>query len=755
MNVKDQIELVQGTRRAIFLRDDAGWRPDWFYESERPMLRFKDHEWLSIGHVHPSYAAEAERVGDGAVFRGEAHYGKTAVAWTVTVTPDPEGEGFTVETAFRPAETLELLEAYTSYETPYEYDGTEESTTITGQNPVVQFRGEDRVSPPVWRHPAWSYSREQASHQTAPCHTPLLLHAVRDADGGNARYSAILGDWNVCRVHDVYQTPTRAYTNERGVFWGGNGEQLRGYKFIVGAFNWQSAFAKDPNVLFPGGEDHRQRVVLRYAGTCPGGTLDAFCLQSWERCARLSWPRAGRVPAYDRAAQHNVTWAAAAGWLRDAVTGPKETPGFFHPERGFATYAPGTRPKFDKDYGWNWWPQWCGALNLRAWLLGDKELTARCAEYDDRFADYAQKNNYHERAITGALSILPTLWWLQGAGRDGKMRDILHAPLQQAAAASRQENGGTRKLDYGAQANTAEGFLLAANIYNEAEFTEQAQVLLAEINTQLDEHFWEFNCGKTGNLMHGNQMRPFGLAHACLANLLLYKQSGREEHRLAAERFMRYMIGVCYTTHNSSQDPDFDFRGWANGSIAGRDQIAEFPPWETMNSLMAVSPLLDAGTAPLGLCHALWYITRTGLAAYPIARTLKRVHGEDYAIRYLPRTEIGSERDFYDPLPYLAYENPYDQTMLASYQGSDALLAHLVYGNGLARAQDDRLGVYVPAAVRCDPDLATARDVHVWNPLAEEVVTSLIVSWPDGTETRRDLTAPARQCLQLRCEVEK
>ncbi len=732
----ERIEIRHGTRTAVFVRDAAGWRPDWFYAGDRPMLRFKDHEWLSIGHAHPTHAREAEQTEAGAIFRGETLYGQVSVAWRVRVQPDHEGDGFVVETCFRPAASVELLEAYTSYECPYDYDGSETSTTVVGQNPVVQYRGEERITPPVWRHPAWSYSREQAVHQTAACNTPLLCHAVENADGTNARFLALLGDWTVCRVRDVYLTPTRAYTNERGALWGGDKPQMRGYKYIVGAFNWQSAFAKDPNVLFAADEDHCQRVVLQFWNECPGATLDAFFLQAWERTARLSWPTDGRVEAFDRAAERGVTWQAAAGWLYDTITADVETKGFFHPERGFTTYSPGTRPKFDKDYGWSWWPQWCGPLNVRAYLTADQALAARCAQYDERFAAYAQKSNYHERAIVGALTVLPTLWWLQGPGRDSQMTEILREPLRKALKASRAENGGVRALDYGAQANTAEGFLLAAELYGEESFDAQAKVLLDEVNTQLDGHFWEFNCGKTGNLMHGNQMRPFGLGHASLANLLVFLREGDRARLTAAQRFMRFMIAVCYTTFNASKDPDFDFRGWANGSIAGRDQIAEFPPWETMNSLMAVASLLDADEEHDGnhsLCHALWCISRTGLAAYPAARTRKRVHGEDYAIQYVPREDVASERDFYDVLPYLAYENPYDQTMLASYQGSDALMAELVFGNGLARADDDRLGVFVPEAFRATSALASARTVHVWNPLDAAVETTVRTTWPDNS----------------------
>ena len=63
----------------------------------------------------------------------------------------------------------------------------------------------------------------------------------------------------------------------------------------------------------------------------------------------------------------------------------------------------------------------------------------------------------------------------------------------------------------------------------------------------------------------------------------------------------------------------------------------------------------------------LWYVARTGLAQFPGARTLKRVLDESMQVHYVPREQIASERGFYDTLPYLAYENPRDQTLLVSF----------------------------------------------------------------------------------------
>jgi hypothetical protein len=249
---------------------------------------------------------------------------------------------------------------------------------------------------------------------------------------------------------------------------------------------------------------------------------------------------------------------------------------------------------------------------------------------------------------------------------------------------------------------------------------------------------------------HGGQLRPLGVSHAVAANLEAYRRIGNKAYLTAAHRFARYLIAILYTTHNGSADPDFDWRGWANGSNGGRDQIAEFPPWETCNGFMYPLALLEAGVVEPGLLDTAWYFARTGLAQFPAARGMKRIYDRRGAIRHRSRRSIASERDYYDSLPYLAYENPLDQTMLASYQGTDCLLAEFALAGGLATAADERLGVIVPAATRLDPELARRRTVYVWNPLREAVKTRVSVTWPDGRREGRPLSIRPRCVAEAR-----
>jgi hypothetical protein len=744
----DRIEIVNGAKRAVFLRTIDGWAPDWFYQGGRPMLRFKDHEWLSVGHVRPCHAVEVKRIRRGAVFGGACEYGGVRVAWTVRVAADSLGGGFTVETTFVAAEAVELLEAYTAFETPYEYDGSEHVTTVIGMNPVSQWRGGEQVTPPIWKHPAWVYSRPQAVRITGPCSAPYLCQALAGGDGSNARYTTVVGDWTVCRVRDLYATPTRTVVGDGAGAGEAQRRGLRGYKFIVGALNWSSAFAKDPNVLFKARVKHRQRVAVDFDGAMPGGSLDAMLLAAWERAAAADIPPDGRTEALDLAKRRGVSWSAATEWLRGVFCG-RGAEGLFRPAEGLVTYAPGTRPKFDQQYSWYWWPQWAGHLRYRALVLNDGELAAACDRYDAEFAARAGRFYYNGPTIAVSISVLPSLWWMYGCGGAGPLADALRGIMAKAAETSRAENGRPRDMDYGFQAVAAEAFLLSAKVFGDPAQADQARVLLAEINEQLDGRFWEFNVAERSNMMHGGQIRPMGHGHAALANYLAWLQCGRPEHLAAARRFARLLVAIQYASHNGSADPEFDWRGWANGTNAGRDQYAEFPPWETSNSLLAVAAMIEDQDLDPGIQQCLWYFARTGLAQFPAARTLKRVLDESMHVRYVPRDSIGSERGYYDTLPYLAYENPHDQTLLASYQGTDCLLGELVFGGRLASADDGRLSVLVPRAARMDAREVAERLVYVWNPLEWAVGSTVTVRWPDGSTAAKAVEVPPRSGLRV------
>ena len=367
-----------------------------------------------------------------------------------------------------------------------------------------------------------------------------------------------------------------------------------------------------------------------------------------------------------------------------------------------------------------------------------------CDRYDAEFAARAGDFYYHGPTVAVSISALPSLWWMYGCGGAGPLVEAFRNIMARALEGSRAENGKERRMDYGFQAVAAEAFLLGAKIFGDPAQAEQAHVLLGEINAQLEGNFWEFNVAERANVMHGGQIRPMGHGHAALANYLAHRATGRPEYLAAARRFARYLVAIQYASHNNSADPEFDWRGWANGTNGGRDQYAEFPPWETSNSLIAVAAMLEDQDLEAGFQQCLWYFARTGLAQFPAARTLKRILDESMQVRYVPRDSIASERGYYDTLPYLAYENPHDQTLLASYQGTDCLLGELVFGGRLAAASDERLSVIVPRAAMMDARELQERLVYAWNPLAEAASATITARWADGTSTAQPVQVPPR-----------
>ena len=740
----NKIEVTNGNKRAVFNRTDKGWTPGWFYEGDREMLRFKDHQWLTFSHVQEDTAQEAKTHPDGgAEFKGMTLYGKTEVPWAVSVRPDPLGDGFVVECSFTPAKSIELVEAYATFETPYDYDGEEVATTVIGMNPVFKWRGGRQLSPPIWKLPGWLYTRPQAARITGPCNAPYLCQSLEPVGGDPPRHIMVVGDWTVCRGRDVFVTPTRDTKNAPpGAF--GNAADKKGYKYIVAAMNWSSAWAKDPNVFFKGGEAHRQRLAIDFSTALPGATNDEFYLKAWQRACAFSFPNDGKVEANERTSARGVTWQSATEWMHDKFRG-KYSQFFFDPERGHGGYALGSRPKAWDSYHWGAWQQWGGPLHYRAALLGDEELAACCKKYDARYAEHKKKNP------GGGVGpgLMPGIWWARREGGKGPFAEALKRVVENSYEVSIAENGKKRKMDWGYQCTVAEALFLGYITWGETAFRDQAELLIKEINPRLDENFWSFNCGAADALVHGGQVRSHGHSHGILANVLAHEVLGGDEYLATAHRFGRFLLSMCYACHNGSKDPEFDFRGWCNGSNGGRDQIAEFPPWETAVGLLGLAGLMSTLDVEPGFHDVLWYFARTGLAQYPAARTLKRILGEDYSIHYIPREEIASEQDFYDASEYLSYENPYDQTLQANYQGTDGLLVDLVMGGGLARADDDRLGVFVPDAALLDMNQLTRREVHVWNPLRETIRSKVTVTWPDRSTAEQGVTVPPREKVKV------
>lgn len=721
------------------------------------MLRFKDHSFLNIGHVEPTEGRLISQSESALTFGGTESFGSTDVAWEVSVSvPVDGGGGFSVRTTLRPVTSpVEVLEAMSTFETPYEYDGNEESTTVIAQQPVFRSRGGKEINGAGYVHPHWYYGRAGRAHLTYPSSSPLLAHRIAAADGSNARYTTIIGNWDFTDVHDLFAQPTRN-ANDNDVASGAGGVKLgmRGFKYLVGAVNWNNSLYKDPNVLVESARGLRQALIVDFARALPGGTWDAWLARGWERVCRVHFPASGRLAAHEVHVSTGASWSAASEWLVEQFNKPQGMPGFFYPENGIAVYAPGTRPKWDRGVKF-FAAQWTGPLSYLAEILDRPDF----AQASDRLealavedADAKQKAEavwtigwmpqfvalLRKDAIAG---VRPETRQLTSDYISRRTEFVLNPPA-----------GSTKRGDGGMLAWDAMGNLLAARLFDREKRLAAGVEILQRVNTKLDDDFWGFNCAAEGDLVGGGQARPFGHGVAIAANMLAWQETGNDAYLRAAERFGNLTLAMHFITWNESPSLDLDTRGWAHGSTGGRDQWAQIPPWETGFALQQLAPLLVAGKGRTGFYDVLWYFARTGLAQFPKARTMKRLYKPDMSITYRPIHEIASEREFYLKLPYLAYENPWDQTLLAGYQGVEPLMISAFLGSGLVRAQDDRVQAIVPGAATYD-DLAGGFDVHLWNPTNEPIRTMLEV----GNLTRRAIsvpaepfTVPAREMLRVR-----
>ncbi|NQT93655.1 MAG: hypothetical protein HQ559_12920 [Lentisphaerae bacterium] len=730
MTDTEKMEVTNGGRRAVFVKDERGWTPDWFYEGDRQMLRFKDHQWLSIGQVHPDHAANAERLPDGgARFSCKSTYGITEVKWSVTVRPDPEDTGLIAECVIEPAANIELLEAYSTFETPYDYDGTETAITTIGMNPTVKWEGSRLVTPETWKNPAWAYSRVQSVRALAPSHAPFLCQALEPVNGDQARYITVAADWSFGRVRDICVHPTRNTPNDPpSAFY--KPAETRGYKYLLGAVNWSSATVKDPNVQFERDRPNRQRLAINFSTELPGGTMDSFYQQGWERVRAFDIPADGRVAAYDAVTSRGVTWRSAMDWMRDMFSGDG-TEEYFLPEKGLGCYTPGTRPVAG-GHGWYHWGMYGPRLRYRAEVTAEKGFERHCDVCDKSYAEYDRKNP----AVHICSDQMPSAWWAYHHKGEGDLADTMKAHAGRSLEFSIGENKTGRTGGYDTQAHRAEAYFLTGLTHGKDEFIDQGLLLLEELHQVLDKDFWGFNSA-------------MGYGRAGRACILAGQTTGDPRHMQYARRYARYGLARCYATHNDSPDPDFDYRGWCNGTLTGRDLISECPPWETSVGLLCFVSLMEHMDLDPGFYDVVWYFARTGLAQFPAARTIKRVYDQSGKVSYVPRDSIESERAFYDVFPYLAYENPHDQTLSATYQGADCLTGELVFGDGLAAADDDRLCVIVPRAATFEPAEITERKMVVWNPLAEPVETTISAKWPDGTISKETVTAPSRKVVHM------
>lgn len=727
---QERRELRNGEQSVTFIDSGRGFRPEWFRAGGRPMLRFKDHEWLNIG---------AERVVSGALeaqddrallFGGKVTFAGTAVRWSVRVAlPADGGAGFTITTALIPQdEDIEVLEALSSFELPYEYDGTEHGTTLISQQPFYRYEGEKQLNGAGFMQPLWYYGRVGRAHLTYQSATPLLVHRIQNADGGNARWTMLLGNWDVCTSKDVYTQPTRNLSGDAtdAPVFPDAALQIkagrRGTKFLMGAVNWSNSLHKDPNILVEAKSGLRQELTVDFAGAPPGGTQDAWAMSGWERVARIHLPASGRVPAFEVARARGASWPAAAQWLAEQFVKPEGCPGLFNIESGSTVYAPHTRPKWDNGIPF-FTGQFSGPLAYLGTVWNDDAILKAAQQTEDYFV----KDTAHAPEVMWTIGPTPmyvsALRKLKLVGGTPETMRKVEDYIRRRAAYVANPPADAKRGDGGIFAWEAYTNLLAADVFDRKHHEGLAREFLERVNAKLDADFWTFNCAAENDLVGAGQSRPFGHAIAATANVLAWQRFEDPKYLKAAERFRNLLLSMHFIAYNESPSPDLDTRGWAHGSTGGRDQLAQLPPWETGHALLQLGYLLGAGLGRAGVYDVLWLHSRTGLAQFPKARSLKRIFKPDMTVTYRPIESLASEREFYLKFPYLAYENPWDQTMLAPYQGVEPILLSLFYGGGIAAATDDRVLAVVPEVPQFSASVAKTFTVELWNPLAETVST--------------------------------
>ena len=730
----DRIVLKNGTQTASFVQDGSACRPEWMRLGRRPMLRFKDHEFLNIGGLRVTQGELREQSQTSLLFGGRANLARVEVEWSVRVSAPADGaSGFTVTTRFVPLDQpIEALEALTAFELPYEYDGAEKLMTVMCQQPVYRLEDGKETSGAGYAYPFWYYAKPGAAHLTYFSASPLMVNRVCNKDGSNERCTMLIGNWDVCSVHDMFAQPTRSLSDiPQDVPFPDKelraAPGLRGMKFLLGAVNWNASLHKDPNVVVDPGVGLSQEVTVDFAAGLPDGRWDAWLAAGWERMVRIHFPRGGRMPAWEVAKAQGASWIEAAEWLAEQFEKPGGCPGFFYPERGTCVYSPHTRPKWDHGVE-GFCGQWTGPLAYLGHVWKDEAISRAADRLEGIFNRDRAHPPEHVWTVGPTPQYVAVMRKAHIAGISDEARDKVEDYLKRRTEFVLNPPKGARRGDPGILAWDALANLLAADLFDTRKREAAAKELLARVNKELDGAFWTFNCAALGDLVGAGQARPFGHAVALTANALAWQRLGEEEYLTAAERFGNLLLGLHFITWNESPSPDLDTRGWAHGSTGGRDQWAQMPPWETSFSLQQLACLICAGRGRAGFYDVLWLHSHTGLAMFPKARTMKRLYTPAMSITYRPIDSLATEREFYRRLPYLAYENPWDQTMLAGYQGVEPLVLSLYYGGGLVRTGDDRVLALVPQTATFDGQVARQFTVELWNPLDEPVETALYVT---------------------------
>ena len=738
----NKIILQNKDMSITFVETSLGvFRPEWIREKTRPMLRFKDHEWLNVGGTRVTEGALVLQNERELRFSGTVVYGQSEIAWQVDVlVPEDGGEGFTVKSRILPTEEVELLEGLTAFETPYEYESNDEDRmTVISQQPVYTSHNNEVIGDAGFRQPLWYYAPPTLAHLTYPSSTPLMYNKISNADGSNVRHTVIMGNWDNTTVKDIYVLPTRSgfgRSNNEVVFHYDaenirTSKSARGMKFMVGTLNWHTSLHKDPNMLI-GREGISQEVTIVTKGELDT-TYDALLAESWSRVIAAHLPQNGVLEAYNIYRDKGISWLNATEWLKERIENPDTDPIIYSAEKKTICYTENTRPR-PQSGNTSFMPSTTGQLTgpfaYIGKIWGDNEYT----EISDKLMV-----DFHEALKGYSPNRTATIGWapmILGMLRKGQLNGFPAEIKSELIRVISERNDyilnpieGKPVPDSGSKAFDAANTLLAGKIFGDEKLVADGIAMIDGVNELLDGNFWNFNCATVGDLVGAGQARPFGHTIAITANIFAHELTGKAEYLKNAKRFADLASSMHFIAYNESPAVDLDTRGWAHGSTGGRDQTAQMPPWETGLALQQFALLMERGEARDSIYDIYWYFAKNGLGQFPKARILKRGYRHVknvWEVCYRPVETLATERDFYLNYAYLAYENPWDQTMLALYQGAEPVIQSMLFGDGLVYAKNAKVQTIIPAVANYDASVKDSFVLHIWNPLNHAQTTDLV-----------------------------
>ncbi|MCM8785572.1 MAG: hypothetical protein NC827_05350 [Candidatus Omnitrophica bacterium] len=712
----DKIELKNGEQSVTFVKNkNWTYSPEWFWEGDTPMLRFKDHEFLNIGFLRIKEGNLIRKEKNKILFGGNVKFEKANVEWSVEIKKIENESGFYIKTKFKPIDfSIEILEGMSFFETPYEYDDQSEILTIISQQPVYYYKNGNEISGAGFKHPFWYYARFGSAHLTGPCFTPLVVNKISNNNGTNPRYTLIIGNWEETTIKDIFVHPTRK-----------NEKKLKGIKFLVGTINWNCSLYKDPNILIEKGKEITQSIIIDFKKDLKDDRLDQLLIEGWERCLKIHFPK-NDITSYKIAKEKGISWLNSSKYLIKEFW--KKT-GIYNPEKGVRVYLKGTRPKWDDGVSL-FCGQWISPLSYVGYVWEKEEIIKKSEELEKKFC----KGRAPIKDATQTWTIGPTPMYL-GAIRKGmflkclpETMEIVEKYVKKRTEFILNPPKKIKKGDGGVLVWDAFLSFISFYIFKDEYFKKAGKEIIDKSNKILDEKFWNFNCAAEGDFVGAGQARPFGHAVGISSNILAFEIFKREKYLLYSEKFANYLLSLHFITYNGSPVKDIDTRGWANGSTGGRDQYAQMPPWETEYSLQQLSYLILKDKRKEGFYDLLYLHSHTGFAQFPVARIFKRIYDLNMKIKYVKVEDLITEKQFYQRHPYISYENPWDQTMLAGYQSVEPLILSLFYGDGIVVSLNDKILTLIPQAPVYDRNIINEFIVELWNPFNKPIETRLIAN---------------------------